>query len=125
MTGAGHAASSRKLFARGLRSSAASTVGGFTITRGILAVDERTIGKKEKVTPFNLIPWTGTDRKSTRLNSSHSQISYAVFCLKKKKNITHSRPVRPALVLLSDRQALTCHSQRARTKSPSTQTCTP
>src|SRR2546430_10265636 len=26
----------------------------------------------------------GTDRKSTRLNSSHSQISYAVFCLKKK-----------------------------------------
>src|SRR2546430_10270425 len=29
---------------------------------------------------------TYTDRKSTRLNSSHSQISYAVFCLKKKKN---------------------------------------
>src|SRR2546430_13348688 len=29
---------------------------------------------------------TGRDRKSTRLNSSHSQISYAVFCLKKKKN---------------------------------------
>src|SRR2546430_12652470 len=29
------------------------------------------------------IPWA--DRKSTRLNSSHSQISYAVFCLKKKK----------------------------------------
>src|SRR2546427_6679889 len=28
----------------------------------------------------------GTDRKSTRLNSSHSQISYAVFCLKKKKS---------------------------------------
>src|SRR2546427_9226278 len=28
-------------------------------------------------------PWR--DRKSTRLNSSHSQISYAVFCLKKKK----------------------------------------
>src|SRR5688572_31313720 len=27
----------------------------------------------------------GPDRKSTRLNSSHSQISYAVFCLKKKK----------------------------------------
>src|SRR2546427_520054 len=30
------------------------------------------------------------DRKSTRLNSSHSQISYAVFCLKKKKNHTAS-----------------------------------
>src|SRR5688572_31032728 len=28
------------------------------------------------------------DRKSTRLNSSHSQISYAVFCLKKKKKTT-------------------------------------
>src|SRR3712207_7779200 len=29
-----------------------------------------------------------TDRKSTRLNSSHANISYAVFCLKKKKQIT-------------------------------------
>src|SRR3712207_7395562 len=29
------------------------------------------------------------DRKSTRLNSSHANISYAVFCLKKKKNITN------------------------------------
>src|SRR2546427_11688931 len=29
--------------------------------------------------------WRSRDRKSTRLNSSHSQISYAVFCLKKKK----------------------------------------
>src|SRR2546430_8874567 len=29
---------------------------------------------------------TSKDRKSTRLNSSHSQISYAVFCLKKKKH---------------------------------------
>src|SRR3712207_8727259 len=29
----------------------------------------------------------GTDRKSTRLNSSHANISYAVFCLKKKKSI--------------------------------------
>src|SRR5688572_30888508 len=31
------------------------------------------------------------DRKSTRLNSSHSQISYAVFCLKKKKKKTKRR----------------------------------
>src|SRR5256885_7210516 len=30
--------------------------------------------------------YSGTDRKSTRLNSSHLVISYAVFCLKKKKN---------------------------------------
>src|SRR2546430_10817753 len=35
------------------------------------------------------------DRKSTRLNSSHSQISYAVFCLKKKKTVSdQSHPVR-------------------------------
>src|SRR5688572_31964258 len=33
----------------------------------------------------------GRDRKSTRLNSSHSQISYAVFCLKKKKKNKHKR----------------------------------
>src|SRR5688572_30922611 len=33
-----------------------------------------------------------TDRKSTRLNSSHSQISYAVFCLKKKKKHPHALP---------------------------------
>src|SRR2546430_12595956 len=30
-----------------------------------------------------------TDRKSTRLNSSHSQISYAVFCLKKKRHLLY------------------------------------
>src|SRR5256886_13483366 len=35
-------------------------------------------------------PWL--DRKSTRLNSSHSQISYAVFCLKKKTQIIHYSP---------------------------------
>src|SRR2546421_5128650 len=35
---------------------------------------------------------TWGDRKSTRLNSSHDQISYAVFCLKKKKNVLeHNR----------------------------------
>src|SRR5438445_947456 len=34
----------------------------------------------------NGLTWT-VDRKSTRLNSSHANISYAVFCLKKKKNM--------------------------------------
>src|SRR5258707_8547306 len=33
----------------------------------------------------------GADRKSTRLNSRHANISYAVFCLKKKSNITYLR----------------------------------
>src|SRR5579859_2383334 len=37
-------------------------------------------------------PSTGQDRKSTRLNSSHSQISYAVFCLKKKKKTKNTHP---------------------------------
>src|SRR3989440_7937374 len=35
--------------------------------------------------PVTSTPPGRTDRKSTRLNSSHDQISYAVFCLKKKK----------------------------------------
>src|SRR5206468_12121693 len=34
---------------------------------------------------------SGADRKSTRLNSSHDQISYAVFCLKKKKERKSSK----------------------------------
>src|SRR5688572_32217148 len=46
----------------------------------------------------------GLDRKSTRLNSSHSQISYAVFCLKKKKTtrtqrLTTHEPTETANVL--------------------------
>src|SRR2546430_8059725 len=51
---------------------------------------------------LEVVPGTcpGRDRKSTRLNSSHSQISYAVFCLKKKKKLfrricylsSHKRP---------------------------------
>src|SRR2546430_12508711 len=41
-----------------------------------------------------LIERLGADRKSTRLNSSHSQISYAVFCLTKKK-VTPATPVLP------------------------------
>src|SRR3989442_9883925 len=36
------------------------------------------------------------DRKSTRLNSSHVRISYAVFCLKKKKNQKRNRTTRTA-----------------------------
>src|SRR5256885_12955589 len=35
-----------------------------------------------------ITPWNGLDRKSTRLNSSHLVISYAVFCLKKKKKVS-------------------------------------
>src|SRR2546427_5613430 len=49
----------------------------------------------------------GKDRKSTRLNSSHSQISYAVFCLKKKKK-THHNPDK------THAQSRNAHEQRAR-----------
>src|SRR3712207_8015119 len=35
------------------------------------------------------VPLVALDRKSTRLNSSHANISYAVFCLKKKKQQKH------------------------------------
>src|SRR3712207_7325335 len=38
-----------------------------------------------KLEPFDAIYFGAVDRKSTRLNSSHANISYAVFCLKKKK----------------------------------------
>src|SRR5690606_41662684 len=38
-------------------------------------------------------PTAGTDRKSTRLNSSHVKISYAVFCLKKKKKKTKKQTI--------------------------------
>src|SRR3712207_6917165 len=45
----------------------------------------------EKLNPYAMIIINEArrrgDRKSTRLNSSHANISYAVFCLKKKKNI--------------------------------------
>src|SRR3712207_7742151 len=43
---------------------------------------------KGALTNFYLSERFNLDRKSTRLNSSHANISYAVFCLKKKKKIT-------------------------------------
>src|SRR5256886_2042493 len=55
----------------------------------------------------------GADRKSTRLNSSHSQISYAVFCLKKKKKrrqydvaVTSIRSTRPQQITVMTRPHL-------------------
>src|SRR5260221_9993532 len=77
----------------------------------------RSVGMPEKVTPrmsldcrpFMLVPpglsqypsRTRSDRKSTRLNSSHTVISYAVFCLKKKNDdprIYHSPPSHATIV---------------------------
>src|SRR2546430_5908814 len=51
--------------------------------------------QKNHSRPESLSEAERQDRKSTRLNSSHSQISYAVFCLKKKKNtLIDSEPTR-------------------------------
>src|SRR5688572_22981358 len=52
-------------------------------------------GVRTVVQPLRRGPHRGTgagDRKSTRLNSSHSQTSYAVFCLKKKLHRSSSAP---------------------------------
>ena len=46
------------------------------------------------------------DRKSTRLNSSHGYISYAVFCLKKKNKQEHAKNV-PTATVISMGKALT------------------
>src|SRR5688572_32711732 len=57
----------------------------FTIKISDLVLDSR-VGALDRSLGFLFGLARGLDRKSTRLNSSHSQISYAVFCLKKKKN---------------------------------------
>src|SRR2546422_7068901 len=56
--------------------------------------------KANPYNPKNLLDERGEvwgDRKSTRLNSSHGYISYAVFCLKKKKKPSHVMPLRQLL----------------------------
>src|SRR5437868_11863578 len=53
----------------------------------------RALGNEREALAFGVVSYfltirDGGDRKSTRLNSSHVSISYAVFCLKKKKQMT-------------------------------------
>src|SRR2546426_2654793 len=51
-----------------------------------------TVRSRDSVRPLAArLPRSARDRKSTRLNSSHLVISYAVFCLKKKKQHKHAR----------------------------------
>src|SRR3712207_6885594 len=54
------------------------------------------------------------DRKSTRLNSSHANILYAVFCLKKKKNTTASRQVSAIMHARNKRSSSTLTGSRGR-----------
>src|SRR2546421_9559237 len=56
--------------------------------QGTVCLKERKLRVKISVVAVSL------DRKSTRLNSSHDQMSYAVFCLKKKKNNTNITIIR-------------------------------
>src|SRR2546430_12724692 len=53
-----------------------------TLFRSVLFRPKTCTGRGKEARPSSF----QSDRKSTRLNSSHSQISYAVFCLKKKNN---------------------------------------
>src|SRR5439155_15310036 len=55
-----------------------------------------------------LVPGVGLDRKSTRLNSSHVAISYAVFCLKKKNNNDFTNPL--SVIVKCTRQPDECPS---------------
>src|SRR2546427_4451989 len=66
--------------------------------------------RQEFVRESRLLP---VDRKSTRLNSSHSQISYAVFCLKKKKTKRHTS---------STQQATDATHEKTRTRAAPTAT---
>src|SRR2546426_8405464 len=60
-----------------------------------LLVSEAAAAVSSGDTPFDeiLVDDYQEDRKSTRLNSSHLVISYAVFCLKKKKNKQNAKPL--------------------------------
>src|SRR3712207_7850401 len=62
----------REVFLRGFRTSRRP-------------VSTLTVAGAEQEPPFSIRCASCSDRKSTRLNSSHANISYAVFCLKKKE----------------------------------------
>src|SRR2546430_9554554 len=68
-------------FSRNSTGELMSRVGDVYVLQNIMG-NSLVVVVKEPVTLIGLV---FVDRKSTRLNSSHSQISYAVFCLKKKK----------------------------------------
>src|SRR2546422_2328838 len=69
---------------------------GFVATAGPHLLGEerlvRPVGRQLRELHHGLEPAPRRDRKSTRLNSSHGYISYAVFCLKKKKKMRIVRP---------------------------------
>src|SRR2546429_3356852 len=85
----------------------------YFIHRYLRVITQSTFVRTENIIMLHPIPlknFNRADRKSTRLNSSHGYISYAVFCLKKKKTINHIKYVgfdrysviRSALACLAD-----------------------
>src|SRR3712207_7039961 len=69
------------------------------LARPAAGAGHRESGLRDRAGPAR-VPWgEAGDRKSTRLNSSHANISYAVFCLKKKTNC-HSPRISAAEVRL-------------------------
>src|SRR5690625_5812146 len=76
------------------RSSGESSFQSSEIRVETFVTMQLTLGKRENKIERRTIRTADlrdTDRKSTRLNSSHVAISYAVFCLKKKKRKAHTR----------------------------------
>src|SRR3712207_8957139 len=61
--------------------------------RGLVLVPTRELAMQVTDVLTPLARTLGLDRKSTRLNSSHANISYAVFCLKKKTPTMHSSTI--------------------------------
>src|SRR5947199_7386926 len=82
------------LFRSGLVAVAGVDVGGVgldrTLARVVHELEHRHVARR-----------AGLDRKSTRLNSSHLGISYAVFCLKKKNRIFATAYLRCSITLLA------------------------
>src|SRR3989449_2475141 len=67
-----------------------STLKAEELVTRIIYLNYSDAAKSIDVAKSSLSPRGEIDRKSTRLNSSHGYISYAVFCLKKKKQLQHN-----------------------------------
>src|SRR5690606_41743833 len=70
-----------------------------TLFRSQIALQQmqmaRDLAERASSVKSNFLRMMSQDRKSTRLNSSHVKISYAVFCLKKKKYNQHMAKIQP------------------------------
>src|SRR5437773_9348055 len=110
----GRSANNRAHAARATRSASATMAGSSSVSTWRSRMSQRPSTITDSTSPA--WPWctkheTGRrDRKSTRLNSSHITISYAVFCLKKKKNLLAREQIDACGGLIEDQQlGLGCH----------------